>query len=205
MQNGCSRALHEVITNEQNTENVELLLKLPSPQYKEIPHRLSSIQMRDSAKDNAVVDLGLNSDTVHHHSVVEEKKNEVGLAMQINDHKEGQGYELPDNECGICLQIFPSARLLIQHWKKPCHLSVYLCRVCGKDFYSKHYLTLHSRTHTGESLFKCKSCGKGFNRPSNLAKHEKSHTGDKPYTCVHCKKSFTRQDNLKKHIKTHRK
>ncbi|XP_024081724.1 zinc finger protein 883-like isoform X2 [Cimex lectularius] len=99
-------------------------------------------------------------------------------------------------QCGVCMQVFPTQELFVEHIIKIHPLE---CRTCGKTFHSKSSLHTHAKIHLDLKPHACSLCPKSFISNQKLKEHMNGHTGYAPIQCNLCDRRFKRYSNLKQH------
>lgn len=112
--------------------------------------------------------------------------------------------------CIMCLNKFPSLKLLTEHMNspEPCTSTILPCSVCGKEFSSKSRLTAHLQIHKEKPKYFCDKCGQSFGNMNKLAIHlEFMHTeyfdavGEK-FQCKLCGHEALSRDLVLQHVNT---
>ncbi|XP_005186999.2 transcription factor grauzone-like [Musca domestica] len=92
---------------------------------------------------------------------------------EIEDNDEFISQYLPNIECVICKDIFPTFTLLEEHFKQQhspeeCHI---LC--CGFRLQQQSTIVNHLRVHTHPRKYKCELCNACFTMPHTLDYHRR--------------------------------
>ncbi|MEQ2165257.1 hypothetical protein GOODEAATRI_015013 [Goodea atripinnis] len=104
----------------------------------------------------------------------------LGFKRHLALHAANSG----DLTCQVCLQLFPSTVVLLEHLKTHAGKTSggtkekkHCCEHCERQFYTRKDVRRHMVVHTGHKDFLCQYCAQRFGRKDHLTRHmKKSHT-----------------------------